>query len=169
MPAAPALSIRIAAWPQDEAIACTLLRNYAAYLASRPGGAAKICIANYDRELATLAETWSPPNGVLLLAFADERPAGCVAIKVRQDRPQACEMKRLWVEPDARGHQMGRRLSQAAIDWSRAFGADTLLLDTVPDVMPQAAALYRSLGFTETDRHNDNPVAGLQFLHLRLR
>ena len=161
-----AASVRVAAWPQDEDIARTLLRNYAAHLA---GGPASICIADYDRELDTMATVWSLPHGVLLLAFLGERPAGCVAIKVRHDREGACEMKRLWVEPGARGHSLGRHLAEAAIGWARDFGADTLLLDTVPAAMPQAAALYIALGFTETERHNSNPVAGLQFMQLRLR
>jgi GNAT superfamily N-acetyltransferase len=159
-------SIRIAVFPQDEAPTKRLLRNYADHLAS---GSANICIADFDRELDNIATIWSPPDGALLLAFIAEQPAGCVAIKVRKDREGACEMKRLWVEPTARGHSLGRRLAQAAIDWSRDSGADTLLLDTVPAAMPQSAALYLALGFTETERHNSNPVSGLQFMQLRLR
>ena len=159
-------SIRPAAWPDDEDTARRLLRNYAAHLA---GGPANICIGDFDREPDRIATVFSLPDGVLLLAFLEERPAGCVAVKVRHDRQATCEMKRLWVEPDARGRALGRRLSQAAIDWSREHGAETLLLDTVPAAMPQAAALYRALGFTETERHNTNPVPGLQFMHLRLR
>lgn len=169
MPVSGEPIIRIAAWPGDEEIARGLLRNYAAHLADRPGGAANICIQNYDQELAAVAHLWSPPRGALLLAFVGEHPAGCVAIKVREDRAATCEMKRLWVEPHARGHNLGRRLAEAAIVWSRAYGADTLLLDTVPAAMPQAAALYLALGFEVTKRHNDNPVPGLQFMQLRLR
>ena len=160
------VSIRPARWPGDAPLARRLLSNYAAHLAAGP---AKICIADFARELETLTDTWSLPQGVLLLAEVAGRPSGCVAIKVRHDRDHACEMKRLWVEPDARGHSLGRRLSQAAIDWAGEFGADTLLLDTVPAAMPQAAALYAALGFTLTERHNGNPVPGLQFMQLHLR
>ncbi len=162
----PGFSIRPAEWPADEAVAQQLLRNYAAYLAGTP---ANICIDHLDEVLTTLPQTWSEPDGVLLLGFFGAVPAGCVAIKVRHDRPGACEMKRLWVESHARGHRAGRALAQAAIEWSRSHGADTLLLDTLPEAMPEAAALYLSLGFTETERHNSNPVAGLRFLQLRLR
>ena len=160
------VAIRPAVWPQDQDTAKRLLRNYAAHLA---GGPANICIADFDRELDNIATAWSLPQGVLLLAFAAEQPAGCVAVKVRHDRHATCEMKRLWVEPAARGHSLGRRLSQSAIRWASDFGADTLLLDTVPAAMPQAAALYVALGFTETERHNTNPVPDLQFMQLRLR
>ncbi len=78
-------------------------------------------------------------------------------------------MKRLWVEPAHRGLRLGRQLAQAAIAWSRDHGSAVLLLDTVPAAMPEAGALYRSLGFVETERHNSNPVPGLQFLKLFLR
>ena len=161
-----AVFLRVAAWPQDQDTARQLLRNYAAHLA---GGPANICIADFERELDRLATVWSLPRGVLLLAFLGNEPAGCIAVKVRHDRNATCEMKRLWVEPTARGHSLGRRLSQAAIDWARDDGADTLLLDTVPAVMPQAAALYVELGFIDTERHNTNPVPGLRFMQLRLR
>ncbi len=163
-----AVSIRPAIWPADEAVAINLLQNYADHLAAGHGGAAGICLEGYSRELASLAQLWSAPNGVLLLAFVDESPAGCVAVKVRHDRPGSCEMKRLWVEGHARGHSLGRGLAQAAIEWARTQGASSLLLDTVPEAMPQAVALYLSLGFRVTDRHNSNPVPGLQFLQLDL-
>ena len=104
-----------------------------------------------------------------ILAFLDNKPAGCVAIKLRHDRPGATEMKRLWVEPSSRGHSLGRRLAVAAIDWSRDHGYTTVLLDTVPKAMPEAAALYRALGFHETTRHNDNAVPGLAFFEITLR
>ena len=108
--------IRSAEWRTDEAIALQLLRNYSAFLSSNPGGSANISVANYEQELVSLPETWSEPDGVLLLAFVASRPAGCVAVRVRHDRPGACEMKRLWVEPEMRGYRLGRRLAQAAID-----------------------------------------------------
>lgn len=161
--------VRTAHWPDDVDVATTLLRHYAAYLVSGPRHAAGICLSGYDEELANLSQVWSPPRGVLLLAFIADRPAGCVAIKVRTDRhPLACEMKRLWVEESARSCGLGRSLITAAAEWSRGHGACTLLLDTVPAAMPEAVALYRSLGFTETERHNGNDTAGLVFLQKML-
>jgi GNAT superfamily N-acetyltransferase len=167
---------RPARWPADLPVATALLRAYADFLVHNPAGPVNICLEGYERELASLPELFSEGNGALLLAFiedrpsviAEDRPAGCVAVKIRHDRPGACEMKRLWVDPAYRGKRLGENLTKAAIDWSRDHGYETLLLDTVPAAMPQAAALYRSLGFREATRHNDNPVHGLAFFELDL-
>ncbi len=163
------ITIRPAQWPADEVVSTSLLRSYAHFLIHNPAGAVNICLTDYEHELATLAERFSEPNGALLLAFIKDNPAGCVAIKIRHDRPGAGEMKRLWVDPAHRGHHLGETLTDAAIQWSRNHGLNTLLLDTVPAAMPQAAELYRSMGFRQTARHNDNPVPGLAFFELDLR
>ena len=167
MPAS-AITIRTAIWPQDQAVATTLLRNYARFLVENPAGAVNICLVDYDKELAGLAERYVEPQAALLLAFAGDVPVGCVAIKQRADRLGSAEMKRLWTEPIARGTGLGRALAEAAIAWSGAHGAHTVLLDTVATAMPEAVRLYHSLGFVETLRHNDNPVDGLLFMELRI-
>jgi hypothetical protein len=43
------------------------------------------------------------------------------------------------------------------------------VLDTVQEAMPEAAALYQSLGFEEIGRFNDNAVPGVRFYRLMLR
>lgn len=55
-------------------------------------------------------------------------------------------LKRLFVEPRARGTGLGRRLVQSAIGCSRGL---PLVLETL-DSMVEARALYASLGFVET-------------------
>jgi ribosomal protein S18 acetylase RimI-like enzyme len=34
--------------------------------------------------------------------------------------------------------------------------------------MPEASALYRSLGFEETERFNDNPILGVRFYKFKV-
>ncbi|SEC16657.1 GNAT family N-acetyltransferase [Terriglobus roseus] len=167
MPAS-AVTIRAAIWPEDQDVARALLRDYAAFLIGNPAGAVNICLVDYDKELELLAQRYVEPHAALLLAFVGADPAGCVAIKQRADRPGATELKRLWTEPIARGKGLGRALATAAIAWSFQHGADTVLLDTVPKAMPDAVRLYRSLGFVETSRHNDNPVEDLLFMSLHI-
>ena len=117
-PTRPEIVVRPATWPADEATALPLLRRYADYLAALPTAGPPVAIHGYDDELASLAQTWGEPNGVLLLAFVAGVLAGCVAVKARADRQ--CEMKRLWVEPHMRGCRLGRTLVLAAMAWSHS-------------------------------------------------
>lgn len=91
--------------------------------------------------------------------------AGCVALK-RLDH-EACELKRLYVRPTARGGGLGRLLAEAAIAEARGLGYRVLWLDTLP-TMDAARTLYLSLGFRPTERYNDNPIPGVLFFELQL-
>ena len=153
-----------AEWPRDEAVARHLLQHYTAHLANNPHGGARIYLTDFDQELALLPRTCVAPEAVFLIALIGNQPTGCVQIKTLHDVADACEMKRLWTEPPARGRGVGRALIRAAIEWSREHGARKLLLDTVPAAMPEAVALYQSFGFENVTRYNDNPVKDLQYM-----
>jgi putative acetyltransferase len=159
-----------ARWPEDTEEARALLTNYGKYLASSPSGAAGVCIPGYEAELRGLPGKYVDQEADLLLARVKGEGAGCVAITRRllTDGINAAEMKRLWVEPRFRGHGLGRRLVGSAIDWARAHECSAVVLDTVNEAMPEAGELYRSLGFEEITRFNENPVPGVRFYKLML-
>jgi putative acetyltransferase len=160
-----------ARWPEDTEQARALLTNYGEYLASSPSGAAGVCIPGYEAELRGLQGKYVGKEADLLLARVKGEGAGCVAItrRVLTDGTDAAEMKRLWVEPRFRGHGIGLGLVGSAIDWARAHECSAMVLDTVNEAMPEAAELYRSLGFEEITRFNENPVPGVRFYQLMLR
>ena len=58
-------------------------------------------------------------------------------------------------------------LAVAIIEAARAAGYPRMRLDTQASFVP-AVALYRSLGFRDTPRYNDNPLPGSLFMALEL-
>ncbi len=126
------------------------LREYA------DGLGVDLSFQDFESELAD-------PLGFYELVLLAE--GGCVAL--RRIDELTCEMKRLYVRPVARGSGLGRRLAEAVIAEARARGYSRMLLDTLPQ-MAAAQALYRSLGFRDTEPYRHNPVPGASFLELML-
>ena len=121
---------------------------------------------DFDRELAALPGAYAPPLGALLVARLSGEVVGCVAL--RPLGGTTCDLKRLFVAAPARGTGLGRRLAEAALDRADRLGYRRVLLDTTPG-MEAAQALYRELGFRETEPYTHNPVPGARFLELELR
>lgn len=164
-PEKPTCAIRPAVWPQDLDAARSLLRHYQAHLLAQP---TSIRIEGYETELEHLATRWAPPDAALLLASVDGVAVGCIAVHLLGEPAGAAEVKRMWVQPGARGHGAGKALVLAAVAWAREHGATELLLDTVPAAMPAAHRLYLALGFQPHTRYNANPVENVAFFRLPL-
>lgn len=151
--------IRAADIPNHLALVRMLFREYADSLG------VDLCFQGFDSELAQLPGKYAAPTGRLLLAWHGADVVGCVAMRGLDT--STCEMKRLYVRPQARGEQLGRRLAQRVCSEAREAGYARICLDTLP-TMTAAQQLYRTLGFEPIEPYVFNPVPGSLFLGLNL-
>lgn len=126
-----------------------------------------LCFQGFEEEMQSLPGKYAPPTGRLLLALWDGRPAGVIALRPLQE-PGLCEMKRLYVRPEFRGHRIGRILAERIIGEAAGIGYSQMRLDTIPGKMDAAIEMYRDLGFAETVPYYSTPVGETLFLELAL-
>lgn len=147
----------------------TLLMEYGQFVAAQPG-VASFCYGALEREAADLPQSYLDQRGGAIVARVDGDPVGFVAWRSlpQPELDSAWELKRLWLRPVARGLGLGRTLVQAVIDRARGASKSLLLLDTAPDAMTAALALYRDMGFEECAAYNGRPAEGILYLRKAL-
>lgn len=129
---------------------------FRAYAAGLP---VDLSAQGFDRELAELPGAYAPPKGALLIARGGDGAAlGCIALRPLSE--SACEVKRLFVRPQARGTGVGKALVAAIIDAAAGIGYREIKLDTL-DHMQGAVRLYRSFGFAPIPSYGTHPYEGL--------
>jgi GNAT superfamily N-acetyltransferase len=96
------------------------------------------------------------PRGAVVLARADGRAVGCAGLRPLGEG--VVELKHFFLAREARGRGLGRAMLAGVEEVARERGARRIVLDTAAPLI-EAAALYRSAGYTDIPRFNDNPVA----------
>ncbi|MGC2741729.1 MAG: GNAT family N-acetyltransferase [Candidatus Angelobacter sp.] len=146
-----------------EAIATArqLIEEYAAWLEFN------LCFQGFEDEMRSLPGKYAPPAGRLLLALWDGENAGVIALRPL-DEQGLCEMKRLYVRPEFRGHNIGRLLAEQVIREAAEIGYSRMRLDTIPGKMDAAVAMYRELGFKETHPYYPTPIGNMLFMEMAL-
>ena len=131
---------------------------------------ARACLSAYFRELSVRFEggydpdrdntapdgDMQPPSGAFVVARLDGQAVGCGGLK--RVGETAGEIKRVWTAPHARGLGVARRIVRRLEAEARRMGLATVRLDT-NKALTEAHALYRSEGYREVARFNDNPYA----------
>lgn len=126
---------------------------------------ARFCLSSYYAELAERFEEGfdpaasatgeadlRPPNGLLLVATLADEPVGCGALLFHPGEP--AYIKRMWVSRTVRGLGLGRRLLRELEGTAREHGHTKVHLET-NRALPEAIRMYRTSGYREVDRFND--------------
>jgi DNA-binding MarR family transcriptional regulator len=129
---------------------------------------ARICFEQYFGELSRRFRTgfdpsmaggsgdFVPPKGCLLVASLLGEPVGCGALRTLA--PGVGEIKRMWVAPSARGLGIARKLLYNLEQIALRRNLRMVRLDTNAS-LTEAQQLYRSSGYHEIERFNENPYA----------
>jgi GNAT superfamily N-acetyltransferase len=108
----------------------------------------------------TVVDRWAgefrAPGGAVVLGRVEGTAVGCAGLRSLGER--TLELKHFFLVPEVRGKGLGRVLLAGVEDVARSLGARRILLDTAAPLL-EAASLYRSAGYREISRYNDNPHA----------
>lgn len=173
-PATSSVLVRQATSPTDLASVVDCFKAYTAWLDE------DLTHQNYNAELNGLPGKYASPAGALLLAVDSTTDAvlGCIALRPislesiylesRSEGLRYCELKRLFVYPEARGRRVAKTLLVEAQKRARDEGYDEMLLDTLSK-MAAAINLYKSEGFMQVEPYNSSPLQGTLYFARRLQ
>jgi ribosomal protein S18 acetylase RimI-like enzyme len=152
---APGVVIHKATKPHDVAAMKELFRAYALWLG------VDLCFQGFEEEMARF------PVGYvhLLIAKKDGKPVGAVALK--EHDKDTCEMKRLYLLPEAQGTGAGRAICERLMADAKTLGYKVMLLDSLRR-LEAAVALYHKLGFEEIEPYNFNPEDDVVYMRRAL-
>lgn len=148
---ASAASVEVISVDVHGPVARACLESYFDELAARfPEGFER------DTDSAAALDDYTPPAGAFLVAQISGEPVGCGAL--RPSAPGIGEIKRMWVSPRVRGRGVARKLLAALEHAARERHLSAVRLDTHSS-LAEALQLYRTSGYREISRFNDNPYA----------
>ena len=95
------------------------------------------------------------------MASLNTQPVGCVALAPFNEH-RTCEMRRLYVLPEARGQGIGQTLVEQIMEVARGLGYRVMRLDTAPE-LAVAIGLYEELGFLRVQTDRGHGACSLSF------
>ncbi len=144
----------------DIKAARNLFSDYANWLENDHG--ISLEFQGINEELASLPGKYAPPKGQIYLALdGNGKAIACGAFRPFKER--TCEIKRLYVSPDARGHRLGTTLVEIILKGAKEAGYSKAVLDTA-SFMTQAQSLYEGFGFKDIPKYYENPMAGVRYM-----
>ncbi len=89
---------------------------------------------------------FDPPDGGFLVAYRDGQPVGCAGWRSHDESADVAELKRMYVDPAARGTGLAGILLRAVEDAARVAGRTRMILEC-GEKQPEAIALYTKSGY----------------------
>ncbi|WP_120498708.1 GNAT family N-acetyltransferase [Kiloniella sp. EL199] len=150
------MNIEIVTSPEDFSSAVTLFKSYEKWAQACP------CFEGFEKELDEIDKRYSLPYGRLwLVKSSDGKAIGVVGVQFKEGA--CCELKRLWIEPQGRGHHTGQALIMTVLDFAKEQKAHSILLETVRGQMDHAIALYENLGFRQTEYDENSNILKMAY------
>ena len=124
---------------------------------------------DFATEIASMPGKYSGPKGELFLARDQTGKAvGCAGLRPFDSAGISCEMKRLYVLPEAQGLGIGKALISRVFDTATALGYHDIRWDSL-ERMKSAIKLYNAIGCHEIPAYYDPPFAGIKFFRRELQ
>jgi putative acetyltransferase len=127
----------------DAAVATTIRAVMKAHGASGPG------FAIHDAEVDQMSRAYATPTARYYVVEHDGRVcggAGFARLEGSAPEQATCELRKMYFEPEARGHGLGRAMLALLLDEMRRAGFRRCYLETTQQ-MQAAQRLYRAAGF----------------------
>ena len=83
------------------------------------------------------------------------------------NKPDICEMKRLYLRERWRGGGIGRKLVEGCLSFAREAGYAKMVLDTELR-LETAIRMYRKLGFVEIAQYYEIPIEDMIYMEKEL-
>jgi putative acetyltransferase len=116
---------------------------------------------NFQDELDNLPGKYAPPKGNLYLVLREQTPIGCGAFYPLCE--DICEIKRLYLTAETRGHGIGKQLFERLLNDIQALGYAKVRLDSLKR-LESATKLYGHYGFYPIPPYNENPHPDVYYL-----
>lgn len=145
--------------PADFSSAIVLAKDYMEWLGL------DLYYQGIEKEFETFDRMYGDSTGAFVYAKVNGEIAGGVGVRFLEDG--ICEMKRLFVYDQFRGHQLGLILSKELLKLSVDLGYEKMRLDTIPR-LKSAMKLYENLGFYEIPRYYNNPDESVIYFEKKL-
>lgn len=152
--------VETASSPSDISAVKDLFKEYLQFISDTLGS--DLCFQGTDTEFATFPDIYD----ALFVAKLNHTVVGACGLKPFAETG-SCELKRLYVQPDGRGHNFGRRLSDLCLETAKLYGYTKMYLDTDRS-LTHANTIYEAMGFCDVPAYYDNPMGCTRYMALDL-